>query len=66
MREEEELFRRFTETHYQRGYTLLQMKTLVEKAGMTFIRALDADTRNEVRPESERIYVIAMENGKET
>lgn len=66
VREEEELFRRFTETHYQRGYTLLQMKTLVEKAGMTFIRALDADTRNEVRPESERIYVIAMENGKET
>lgn len=66
VREEEELFRRFTETHYQRGYTLRQMKVLVEKAGMTFIRALDADTRNEVRPESERIYVIAMENGKET
>lgn len=66
VREEEELFRRFTETHYQRGYTLRQMKMLVEKAGMTFIRALDADTRNEVRPESERIYVIAMENGKET
>lgn len=66
VREEEELFRRFTETHYQRGYTLRQMKMLVEKAGMTFIRALDADTRGEVCPESERIYVIAMENGKET
>ncbi|MDE6607656.1 MAG: class I SAM-dependent methyltransferase [Lachnospiraceae bacterium] len=63
--EKEELFRRFAETHYQRGYTLLQMKVLVERAGMTFIRALDADTKGEVRPESERIYVIAMESGKE-
>jgi len=66
VQEKEELFRRFTETHYQRGYTLPQMKALVERAGMIFIRALDADTRGEVRPESERIYVIAMEHGKET
>lgn len=66
VREEEELFRRFTETHYQRGYTLSQMKELVERAGMTFIRALDADTKEAVHPKSERIYVIAMENGKET
>jgi len=65
VQEEEELFRRFTETHYQRGYTLSQMKRLIEEAGMTFVRALDADTREEVRAESERIYVIAMEKGKE-
>ena len=64
VQEENGLFRRFTETHYQRGYTLLQMKSLLEKAGMTFVRALDADTRGEVRKESERIYVIATENGK--
>lgn len=64
VQEENGLFRKFTETHYQRGYTLLQMKSLLEKAGMTFVRALDADTRGEVRKESERIYVIATENGK--
>lgn len=64
VQEENGLFRKFTETHYQRGYTLLQMKSLLKKAGMTFLRALDADTRGEVRKESERIYVIAAESGK--
>lgn len=64
VQEEDGLFRKFTETHYQRGYTLLQMKSLLKKAGMTFVRALDADTRGEVRKESERIYVIAAESGK--
>lgn len=61
VKEEKELFRRFTETHYQRGYTLEQMKKLVEAAGLKFIRALDADTKGEVRAESERVYVIARE-----
>ena len=38
---------------------------MVEKAGMEFVRAEDADTRGEVREESERIYVIARECGKD-
>ncbi len=59
-------FRRFTETHYQRGYTLGQMKGFLEEAGLLFLRALDADTHGEVRAESERIYVIAKECGKRT
>lgn len=58
---ERALFRRFTETHYQRGYTLSQMRELVEAAGMEFVRALDADTKGAVTEESERIYVIARE-----
>lgn len=57
-------FKRFQETHYQRGYSLEQMKTLVEKAGMEFITAQDADTHGEVTPESERIYVVAREQHK--
>lgn len=63
--EEGESFRRFAETHYQRGYRLETMRTLVEKAGMKFITAVDADTHGPVRKESERIYVIAREHGKE-
>lgn len=54
-------FRRFTETHYQRGYTVAQIKEFLKKAGLSFVKALDADTRGEVRAESERIYVIARE-----
>ena len=64
VREEEELFRRFSETHYQRGYTLEEMKNFVEKAGLKFIKAIDADTHGEPEEESERIYIIAKEQEK--
>ena len=58
------LFRRFTETHFQRGYTLEQMGALVEQAGMELVTAIDGDTHGEVRAESERICVVARESGK--
>lgn len=58
------LFRKFQETHYQRGYTLEEMKSYVEEAGLTFIKALDADTHKEPTAESERIYIVAKECGK--
>lgn len=61
---EEDLFRRFSETHYQRGYTLPIMKRLIEESGMIFVKALDADTHGEVTEKSERIYCIARECGK--
>lgn len=64
VQDKEDLFRRFSETHYQRGYTLEEMKGFVERAGLTFLKAMDADTHGEVTPESERIYVIAGEHGK--
>ena len=63
--EEEELFRRFSETHYQRGYTLDEMKQFVKKAGLEFVTAMDADTHEDVTDESERIYVVAREIQKE-
>lgn len=62
--EGEDNFRRFRETHYQRGYSVEQMKALVEKAGMSFVAALDADTHGEVTEESERIYIVAREQRK--
>lgn len=55
----EPLFRRFQETHYQRGYCLEQMKRLVEQSGLEFVEALDADTHGAVCDESERIYIVA-------
>ena len=60
----QELFFRFSETHYQRGYTLEEMKTFVEKAGLKFVQAIDADTHGEPDEVSERIYVIAQEYQK--
>lgn len=61
---EGEIYRRFTETHLQRGYTLVQMKTLIKNAGMEFVTAIDADTHGDVHEDSERIYVVARECGK--
>lgn len=61
---ENNIFHRFEETHYQRGYRLDMMRSLVEKAGMEFVAALDADTREDVTAKSERIYVVARERKK--
>ena len=64
VKEEEELFRRFNETHYQRGYTLAEMKEMIQASGLLFVRAIDADTMEEPTDESERIYIMAREQGK--
>ena len=58
------LYRRYTETHYQRGYTLAEIQELLERAGLVFIEAYDADTKETPNDTSERICVIARDNGK--
>lgn len=65
IRQEEDLYRKYTENHYQRAYTLEQVKAAIEAAGMEFITAYDAFTKAPVKGDSERIYVIAREQGKE-
>lgn len=61
---EGELFRRFEETHYQRGYTVEEVQAYLEEAGLELISTQDADTLMEVTEETERVYMIARENGK--
>ncbi|MCR4649167.1 MAG: class I SAM-dependent methyltransferase [Lachnospiraceae bacterium] len=60
----ETLYRKFEEYHYQRGYTLEEMKEFIDKAGMVFLDAFDADGFGSVSEKSERVFVIAMEKGK--
>lgn len=62
--EEKDLFARSVETHYQRGYTLDEMKGFVEAAGLSFVTAIDADTHEDPTDDSERIYIVAREQGK--
>ncbi|MDE6974164.1 MAG: class I SAM-dependent methyltransferase [Lachnospiraceae bacterium] len=59
-----DLFGRFFETHYQRGYTLEEMENFVKQAGMKVELILDADTRKAPDFKSERIYIVAREKGK--
>ncbi|RHB47844.1 class I SAM-dependent methyltransferase [Enterocloster aldenensis] len=61
---EGEFYRKFEETHYQRAYGLDQVRQAISEAGMEFVAAYDACTRNPVQQDSERIYVIAREKGK--
>ncbi len=65
VQEEGDRFRRFTETHWQRGYSVEQMRRLVEQAGMIIVELLDADTKEAVTDTSERVYIVAREHGKE-
>ena len=59
-----EYYQKFFETHYQKAYELETVKELIQKSGMEFVAAYDAFTREPVRADSERIYIIAREKGK--
>lgn len=59
-----ELYRKYRETHFQRGYTLDEIRRLLEEAGLIFETAYDMDTKGGVTGTSERICVAARECGK--
>lgn len=62
--EENGLYRKYEETHYQRAYSIPEVRRALEEAGMEFVAVYDAFSRNAPGPESERIYFIARERGK--
>lgn len=57
-------YEKLEEVHYERAYSLDEIKSALENAGMDFIAAYDAFTHNPPSPDSERIYIIAGEHGK--
>ena len=59
IREDGETYRRFEEVHYQRAYDLKTIGRLLADAGMELLAAYDAFTKEPVRDDSERIYVVA-------
>ena len=64
IQEKGNLYRKFEEVHLQRAYTLEQMIRLVKKSGLEFVTAYDAFTREQPTDTSERIYMVAREQGK--
>ena len=58
------LYHKYEETHYQRAYTLEEMKELIRESGLEFVTAYDAFSKSAPTDTSERIYVIAREQGK--
>lgn len=61
---ETDLYRKYQEIHYQKAYTLEQIRRLVEASGLKFVAAYDAYTKNSPSDTSERICVVARENRK--
>lgn len=59
------LFKRSEEIHIQRAYPLCVLKEILKEAGMEFVAAYDALTKNPVTQESERMYLIAREKHQE-
>lgn len=59
--EEEGIFKRFDETHYQKAYSLDAIKRLLEEAGLEFVTAYDAFSKEPAKETSERIYIVARE-----
>lgn len=55
---------RYEEVHYQRAYDLDEIRRLIEASGLRWKGAYDAFTMEPIREDSERIYIIAAEQGK--
>lgn len=58
------LYRKYQETHCQRGYTIEEITGCVLASGLELLAVYDAFTHAPATEESERIYVIAKEYGK--
>lgn len=61
VKEEEDLYRKYEEVHYQRAYSLEEVKEAMEEAGIEFVAAYDAFTHEAPKETSERIYIVARE-----
>lgn len=55
---------KFSEEHYQRAYSLEEIKSALSEAGMEFVCAYSAFTEDNISEDDERIYVVARECGK--
>ena len=64
IKDEGERFQRFQEVHYQKSYDLETIQGLLADAGLEFVAAYDAYTKEPVREDSEKMLVIAREKGK--
>lgn len=64
IRETQDLYRKYEETHFQRGYELQKIRQLLKQAGMEYVAGYDGFTKEPATEKSERICVIARECGK--
>ncbi len=61
IKEEDGRYRKYEETHFQRGYDLETIKDLIEQAGLEWVACYEAFAEEVPKEDCERIYVIARE-----
>ena len=61
VKEEDGRYRRYKETHCQRGYAPETIQDLIRQSGMEFVACYGENTRRPPKKEDERIYIIARE-----
>lgn len=64
LKEENDLYRKVVEEHFQRAYTLEEINECLAKSGLVFVEAFDDYSNAPASEKSERICVIARECGK--
>ncbi len=58
-------YTRYEEFHYERAYSIDEIKSLLLEAGLEFVAVYDSFTFEEPKKDSTRLYFIAREKGKE-
>ncbi len=65
LRQESGLYEKYEETHYQRAYEIGEIEDALARAGLKLEAVFDAFTQDAPRPDSERVYFVARECGKQ-
>lgn len=58
-------YERSDEFHYERAYSLEEVKKLLDQAGMEFVGAFDGYSREPLKEDSERMLILAKEGHQE-
>lgn len=64
LKQENGLYKKSVEEHFQKAYDLPTIKSVLEQAGLEFVEAFDDYADLPTRKNSERICVLAKERGK--
>lgn len=62
VRAEDGRYDKYEEEHFQRGYTLNEVKKAVEKSGLKLEKIYEAFTDNEGTEENDRVYVVVRKS----
>lgn len=64
IKEKENYFQRFEETHFQKSYDLETVQKLIKKAGLELLAIYDAYTKEPVSPNSQKVLFVTRECNK--